>query len=154
MPVPSVRVLVLNGPNLNLLGTREADIYGLTSLDEIAAGLRAAFPDVAFDFRQDNGEGALVDALHAAERDGCDGVVFNPGAYGHTSIALRDAIAAVRTPVVEVHLSNVYTREGFRRRLVLAPVCAGVITGLGPAGYHLAVRYLRDFARGAASSDA
>jgi 3-dehydroquinate dehydratase-2 len=145
-----LRILVLNGPNLNLLGTRETDIYGLTSLAEIEAGLRAAFPDVTFAFAQHNGEGALVDALHAAERDGLDGVVLNPGAYGHTSVALRDAIAAVSPPVVEVHLSNVHAREAFRRRLVLAPVCAGVITGLGPAGYHLAVHYLRDFARGEA----
>jgi len=152
-----VRVLVLNGPNLNLLGTREADVYGLASLDEIARSLRDAFPDVDLAFAQHNGEGALIDALHAAERDGHGGVVINPGGYGHTSVALRDAIAAVRVPVVEVHLSNVYAREPFRRRLVLAPACAGVITGLGPAGYHLAVRYLRDFApraRGAARTDA
>jgi 3-dehydroquinate dehydratase-2 len=149
-----VRVLVLNGPNLNLLGTRETDVYGLASLAEIAADLRAAFPDVDLAFVQTNAEGALVDALHAAERDGQDGVVLNPGAYGHTSIAVRDAIAALRVPVVEVHLSNVHAREPFRRRLVLAGVCAGVITGLGPAGYHLAVRYLRDFARGGARADA
>lgn len=142
-----MRLLVLNGPNLNLLGTRETDIYGLASLDGIAEDLRAAFPDVDLDFRQANGEGALVDALHEAERAGVAGVVFNPGAYAHTSIALRDAIAAVRVPVVEVHLSNVYAREPFRQKLVLSAVCAGVITGLGPAGYGLAVRYLLDRAR-------
>ena len=139
-----MRLLVLNGPNLNLLGTRETDVYGLASLGEIERGLRAAFPDAAFVFEQHNGEGALVDALHTAERDGLDGVVFNPGAYAHTSVALRDAVAAIRVPVVEVHLSNVYAREPFRRRLVLSAVCAGVITGLGPAGYALAARYLLD----------
>jgi 3-dehydroquinate dehydratase-2 len=149
-----VRLLVLNGPNLNLLGTRETDVYGLTSLGEIERGLRAAFPDVAFDFRQHNGEGALVDALHEAERAGLDGVVLNPGAYAHTSIALRDAVAAIRVPVVEVHLSNVHAREPFRRRLVLSAACAGVITGLGPAGYALAARYLLDRAVGAGRPDA
>ena len=148
-----VRVLVLNGPNLNLLGTRETDVYGLASLAEIERDLRTAFPDVALAFAQHNGEGALIDALHAAERDGLDGVVLNPGGYAHTSAALRDAVAAIRVPVVEVHLSNVHAREPFRRRLVVAPACAGVITGLGPAGYALAVRYLLDRAvRGAADA--
>jgi 3-dehydroquinate dehydratase-2 len=141
-----VRLLVLNGPNLNLLGTRETDIYGLGSLADLEGGLREAFPDVDLVFAQHNAEGALIDALHAAETDGTNGVVFNPAAYAHTSVALRDAIAAIRVPVVEVHLSNVYAREDFRQRLVLSAVCAGVITGFGPAGYHLAVRYLVDHA--------
>jgi 3-dehydroquinate dehydratase II len=139
-----VRVLVLNGPNLNLLGTRETDIYGLVSLADLERGLREAFADVTFDFAQHNEEGALIDALHEADTLETAGVVFNPAAYGHTSVALRDAIAAIRTPVVEVHLSNVYAREAFRQTLVLSPVCVGVISGLGVAGYHLAVRYLKD----------
>lgn len=141
-----MRLLVLNGPNLNLLGSRETDIYGLVSLADLETGLRRAFPEVDFAFEQHNSEGALIDALHRAGGLGTMGIVFNPAAYAHTSIALRDAIAAIATPVVEVHLSNVYAREAFRHTLVLSPVCAGVITGLGPAGYHLAVRYLTDHA--------
>ncbi|MDX1421147.1 MAG: type II 3-dehydroquinate dehydratase [Rubricoccaceae bacterium] len=139
-----MRVLVLNGPNLDRLGTRETEVYGHASLGEIARDLRAAFPDLDLDVQQHNGEGALLDALHAAERDGVAGVVFNPGAYGHTSLALRDAIAALAVPVVEVHLSNVFAREAFRQTLVLAGVCRGVISGLGADGYALALRYLRD----------
>lgn len=134
-------LLILNGPNLNLLGTREPDVYGHASLDDLADGLRAAFPSETLTFFQSNHEGELVDRLHAAHADGVEGVVLNPGAFGHTSYALRDAIAAITPPVVEVHLSNVYAREDFRHRLVLSGVCAGIITGLGVAGYHLAVRY-------------
>lgn len=139
-----VHLLVLNGPNLNLLGTRETDIYGLVSLEDLALDLRSAFPETELGFAQHNSEGALIDALHAADKLTTQGVVFNPGAYGHTSIALRDAIAAMETPVVEVHISNVYAREDFRQTMLLSPVCAGIITGFGMAGYHLAVRYLKD----------
>jgi len=135
-----VRLLILNGPNLNLLGSRETDIYGQSSLGEIEEGLRAAFPDVELRFLQDNKEGVLVDALQQADADGLDGVIINPGGYGHTGIALRDAITAITTPVVEVHISNVHAREAFRQSLMLAPACKGVITGLGLKGYHLAVR--------------
>lgn len=134
------QLLVLNGPNLNLLGTREPEIYGSATLADLEAELRAAFPEVAFDFFQSNHEGALVDRLHEA-RGRVDGVVFNPGAYTHTSVALRDAIAGTGLRVVEVHLSNVHAREAFRHTSLLAPVCAGQITGLGRAGYHLAVHY-------------
>jgi len=134
-------LLVLNGPNLNLLGTREPDTYGSTSLDTIEANLEEAFPNVAFSFRQANGEGALIDHLHAAHQQGLDGVVFNPGGYTHTSVALRDAVAAIDPPVVEVHLSNVHAREDFRRTSRIAPVCVGQISGLGAKGYHLATRY-------------
>lgn len=135
-------LLVLNGPNLNLLGTREPDTYGTTTLDEIEDDLEAAFPRVEFSFRQDNGEGTLVDHLHAAHERRVDGIVFNPGGYTHTSVALRDAVAAITPPVVEVHLSNVHAREDFRRTSRIAPVCIGQMSGFGPAGYHLAVRYL------------
>ena len=135
-----MRLLILNGPNLNLLGSRETDVYGSASLADIEDGLPTAFPGVDFRFVQDNNEGALVNALQQAGADGLDGVVFNPGGYGHTSVALRDAIAAIATPVVEVHITNVHAREDFRQRLILSPVCRGVISGLGPAGYHLAVR--------------
>lgn len=137
-------LLVLNGPNLNLLGTREPDTYGTTTLNDIETGLEQAFPDVAFVFEQANGEGVLIDHLHAAHEKGVDGVVFNPGGYTHTSVALRDAVAAIDPPVVEVHLSNVHAREDFRRTSRIAPACVGQISGLGPAGYRLAVRYFLD----------
>ena len=142
-----MKLLILNGPNLNLLGTREPEVYGHGTLADLEAALRQAFPDVHLDFYQSNHEGALLDRLHQAHAEGCDGVVFNPGAYTHTSIALRDAVAAIRAPVVEVHLSNVHAREPFRHRSMLAPVCAGQIAGLGRAGYHLAVRYFVDAGR-------
>lgn len=131
--------MVLNGPNLNLLGTRETDVYGRTSLDEIEGRLREAFPDVAFRFIQTNHEGGLVDALHEAQSRKMDGVVLNAAAYTHTSVALRDAIAAISVPVVELHISNVHGRETFRRRSIISAVCRGQITGLGITGYRLAV---------------
>lgn len=135
--------LVLNGPNLNLLGTREPDTYGTRTLDDIEADLAAQFAAVTFQFEQANGEGALIDHLHAAHEEGIDGVVFNPGGYTHTSVALRDAVAAIDPPVVEVHLSNVHAREDFRRTSRIAPVCEGQMSGFGPAGYALAVRAIR-----------
>ena len=134
-------ILILNGPNLNLLGTREPETYGHATLADLEADLRAAFPEVTLAFFQSNHEGALIDRLHEAHRQVVDGIVFNPGGYTHTSVALRDAIAAIDPPVVEVHLSNVHAREAFRHHSYLAPVCAGQICGLGRAGYHLAVRY-------------
>jgi len=137
-----VKLLLLNGPNLNLLGTREPDVYGHETLDDVESDLRSAFPDVDFSFRQENGEGTLIDHLHTAHRRELNGVVFNPGGYTHTSVALRDAVASIDVPVVEVHLSNIHAREDFRRTSRIAPVCIGQISGLGTRGYHLAVRYL------------
>jgi len=134
-------LLVLNGPNLNLLGTREPGTYGTAPLEVVETELDQAFPNVTFSFRQTNGEGALIDHLHAAHEQALDGVVFNPGGYTHTSVALRDAVAAIDPPVVEVHLSNVHAREDFRRTSRIAPVCVGQISGFGATGYHLAVRY-------------
>lgn len=136
-----MNVLILNGPNLNLLGTREPETYGRTTLAALEGDLRHAFPEVDFAFFQSNHQGALIDRLHQAHAESMDGVVFNPGGYTHTSVALRDAIAAISVPVVEVHLSNVHAREDFRHRSLLAPVCVGQISGLGTAGYQLAVRY-------------
>lgn len=133
--------LILNGPNLNLLGLREPETYGRTTLVELEATLIKAFPDITLAFFQSNHEGALIDRLHQAQHDGMDGVIFNPGAYTHTSIALRDAIAGISVPVVEVHLSNVHARERFRHHSLIAPVCVGQICGLGTKGYHLALRY-------------
>lgn len=137
-----VTLLVLNGPNLNLLGTREPDTYGTTTLGDIESDLDEAFPEVTCRFAQENGEGALIDHLHAAHEDAVDGVVFNPGGYTHTSVALRDAVAAIDPPVVEVHLSNVHAREDFRRTSRIAPACVGQMSGFGARGYRLAVQYL------------
>ena len=133
---------ILNGPNLNLLGRREPDIYGNVTLDDIKAACRDHASRLACEttFRQTNSEGELVGWLH--EADGSTGVVLNAGAYTHTSVALHDAILAIGTPVIEVHLSNVYAREPFRHRSMLAPVARGVICGLGTDSYLLAMNAL------------
>ncbi|NOX29749.1 MAG: type II 3-dehydroquinate dehydratase [Actinobacteria bacterium] len=134
------RILVLNGPNLNLLGTREPEIYGHGTLGELVDGLRAAYIGRAeISDHQTNIEGELVSALHNAESDGIDGVAFNAGAYTHTSIALRDAIAGISVPVVEIHISNVHRREAFRHTSMLAEVCLGQILGFGRVSYSLGV---------------
>ncbi len=134
----SKKLLLLHGPNLNLLGTREPEVYGKHTLDDINAIAAAHVRPYQVELRheQSNHEGALIDILHIA-RNWADGVVFNPGAYTHTSIALRDAISAVRLPVVEVHLSNVHAREEFRHKSLLAPVCIGQISGFGWRSYLL-----------------
>ncbi|MEM0962720.1 MAG: type II 3-dehydroquinate dehydratase [Bacteroidota bacterium] len=134
-------VLVLNGPNLNRLGTREPEVYGALTLDDIEADLRQRFPEVSLAFAQHNDEGSLIDALHGADAVDTAGVVFNPGGYAHTSVALRDAIASITTPVVEVHISNVFARESFRHTSLLSAVCVGVITGFGIEGYGMGVRH-------------
>ncbi|HCN58933.1 MAG TPA: type II 3-dehydroquinate dehydratase [Exiguobacterium sp.] len=135
-----MQILVLNGPNLNLLGTREPDTYGTQTLSDLESLVRTRFKDVDFQFAQSNHEGELIDYLHGAR--GYDGIVFNAAAYTHTSVALRDAIAAIDVPTIEVHLSNVHAREAFRHHSMLAPVCRGVISGLGMTGYLLAVEAL------------
>jgi 3-dehydroquinate dehydratase-2 len=134
------QILVLNGPNLNLLGTREPEIYGSDTIDTIIAELRvfARSRDAEIRTSQSNGEGDLVDALHDA-RGWADGVLFNPGAYTHTSVALRDAISAIELPVVETHLSNVHAREEFRQRSLLSAVCLGVVGGFGKHSYFVAL---------------
>ena len=139
--MPSPGVLVLNGPNLNLLGQREPEVYGSATLADIEASLRRHFPVLALRFEQHNSESGLIGALHAADTVGTAGIVLNAAGYSHTSVVLRDAIAAIRTPVVEVHLSNIAAREAFRHHSVISAVCAGTITGLGPSGYRLAVQH-------------
>jgi 3-dehydroquinate dehydratase-2 len=137
-------VFVLNGPNLNMLGKREPDIYGATTLPEIEAACRNAGKalDLSVDFRQTNQEGVLVDWLQeAAEK--AKGVIINPGAYTHTSVALRDAVKGAGVPVIEVHLSNIFARESFRHHSHVSPVAVGVICGFGPKGYLLALEAMK-----------
>lgn len=150
----SVRFIVLNGPNLNLLGTREPGVYGRHTLADAERRLQrvAAELGVELDCRQSNWEGQLVDWIHEAAREGAAGIVINPGAYTHTSVAIRDAIAAVGLPAVEVHVSNVYGREPFRHRSFTAPVCIGQVTGLGIGGYEWALRALVEYVAGKAGS--
>lgn len=141
-------LLVLNGPNLNLLGLREPDVYGAATLADVEALCREAAQrhGFALDFRQSNHEGVLIDALHEAGRavkaGTHAGVVFNPGAYTHTSVALHDAIKGAGVPVIEVHISNVHAREPFRHHSFVSPVAAGVVVGLGVDGYVLAIEAL------------
>lgn len=137
-----MKILIINGPNLNLLGTREPQHYGTGTMDSVLDALKSQYPDVQFDYYQSNVEGFLIDRLHQTLADPCDGVVLNAGAYTHTSIALRDAIAAIKVPVVEVHISNVHSREEFRHRSLISAVCKGVICGFGLDSYRLGVEAL------------
>ena len=137
-----MRILVVNGPNLNLLGTREPELYGATTLWDIEKKLKEVFPKIAFEFYQSNSEGAIIDTLHKAVGGAFDAVIINAGAYSHTSYAIRDALSMLKIPAVEVHLTNIHAREEFRHTSVTAPVCKGIIAGLGAKGYELAVRFL------------
>ncbi|OSZ79653.1 type II 3-dehydroquinate dehydratase [Chitinophagaceae bacterium IBVUCB1] len=138
-----MQIAIVNGPNLNLVGTREPDIYGGQSLDAYYKILEQQFPHVAFTYYQSNIEGELINFLHTC-RGKIDGIVMNAGAYTHTSIAIPDAIAAINIPVIEVHISNIYAREEYRKTSYTAAKCVGSITGLGLQGYALATQYFAD----------
>ena len=137
-----MKILIINGPNLNLLGTREPQHYGTGTMDGVLDALKSRYPRVEFDYYQSNVEGFLIDRLHKTLEEPCDGVVLNAGGYTHTSVALRDAIAAIKVPVVEVHISNVHSRDEFRHRSLISAVCKGVICGFGLDSYRLGVEAL------------
>ena len=132
------KIEIINGPNLNLTGVREPEVYGTITMEELVAGLRKQFPEAEIGYYQSNVEGELINRLQAVGFT-ADGIVLNAGGYTHTSVAIHDAIAAITTPVVEVHISNIYAREVFRRHSLLSEVCRGVVCGLGLHGYRLAV---------------
>jgi len=144
-------ILVLNGPNLNLLGLREPHLYGYTTLPQLETALTelAKTLGVTISTYQSNHEGALVDRIQAARSDGTDFIIVNAGAYTHTSVAIRDALAGIKTPFIEVHISNVYKREEFRHHSYLSDLAVGVVAGLGPSGYEAAVRFAAQFEQSA-----
>ena len=138
-----MKIHIVNGPNLNRLGTREPSIYGSQTMEQCLDALRQKYAGmVELEYYQSNVEGFLIDALQAADDAGCDGIILNAGAYTHTSIALRDCIKSLSVPVIEVHLSNVHAREEFRHTSMLSSVCKGVIAGFGMDAYRLAVEAL------------
>jgi len=136
-----MNIQIINGPNLNLLGRREPGIYGSSSFEDYLSELRARYPQHQIDYFQSNSEGALIDKIHEAGFR-CDGIVLNAGAYTHTSVALHDALRAVPAPAVEVHISNVHTREEFRHKSLISAACRGVICGFGLDSYRLAIEAL------------
>ena len=138
------KILILNGPNINMTGLREKEVYGAQTYDELLALIRAEADKLGCEVRciQSNHEGALIDAIQQAYFDGFDGIVFNPGGYTHTSVALHDAVASVPIPTIEVHMSNIHAREEFRHVSMTASACKGQIVGFGFQGYLMAMRYL------------
>ena len=136
-----MNVLIINGPNLNLLGKRETSIYGENGFDEYLGKLESLFPNIKLEYFQSNVEGELINKLHEVGFE-YDGIVFNAGGYTHTSVAIGDAVAAIKTPVIEVHISNVHAREEYRHQSLMAKNCKGVITGFGLDSYRLAIHSL------------
>jgi len=136
-----MRILILNGPNLNLLGKREPEIYGSQSFDQYFLQLDDKYFEHDVEYKQSNVEGELINILQDSDKN-YDGIIFNPGGYSHTSIAISDAIAAIDTPVVEVHISNIYAREEYRHTSITAKNCAGIISGFGLSGYDMAIDFL------------
>jgi 3-dehydroquinate dehydratase-2 len=135
-----MKIAILNGPNLNLLGKREPALYGQQSFEDFFSSLASRYPSITFSYFQSNVEGELINELHRVGFD-FDGIIFNPGGYTHTSVAIGDAVAAIRTPVLEVHISNVHAREDFRRHSFVSPHAVGVLAGLGLQGYELALQW-------------
>jgi 3-dehydroquinate dehydratase-2 len=135
-----MRILIINGPNLNLLGKRQPEIYGHESFDDFLDKIKVAFPKASIAYFQSNHEGELIDRIQQAEGI-YEGILLNPGGYSHTSISLADAVAAVSVPVIEVHISNIYAREEFRRHSYVSPYCKAVISGMGLEGYRAAMRF-------------
>ena len=143
------KVLVLNGPNLNLLGRREPDLYGATTLDQLAQMLEDAAPTaMQLEFFQSNHEGAMIDRIHQLMDQPTDGIVINPGAWTHTSVAIRDALSAIKTPIVEVHISNIHARETFRHHAYFSDIAIAVIAGCGMQGYLFALQTLDQQVKG------
>lgn len=137
-----MKIAVINGPNLNLLGIREPEIYGHQTLEALYEQLSNMFPGIGFTFFQSNHEGELIDFIQECHFDNFDGIVINPGAYAHSSPALADALKSISVPAIEVHISNIYAREAFRQHSYTAAACRGVISGLGLKGYELAILHL------------
>lgn len=135
-----MKIQIINGPNLNLLGKREPEVYGSTSFEEFLENLRKAFPQVEIHYFQSNVEGELINKIHEVGFT-FDAILLNAGGYTHTSVAISDAIAGVNTPVLEVHISNIYKREEFRHKSIISKSCVGMISGLGLKGYELGIRY-------------
>lgn len=135
-----MRILIINGPNLNLLGKRQPEIYGYESFDDFLSKLKGSFPQVSVEYFQSNHEGELIDRIQQADKM-YEGIILNPGGYSHTSVSLADAVAAISIPVVEVHISNIYAREEFRRHSYISPYCKAVISGMGLEGYKAALRF-------------
>ena len=133
-----MKILIINGPNLNLLGKREPDIYGASSFESYFLALKKKYPSIVLEYFQSNSEGILIDKIHETGFS-FDGIILNAGAYTHTSIALHDAIKAITSPVIEVHISNVHTREPFRHKSMISPACKGIIVGFGLDSYRLAL---------------
>ncbi|MBR5777132.1 MAG: type II 3-dehydroquinate dehydratase [Bacteroidales bacterium] len=135
-----MKLLILNGPNLNLLGTREPEIYGNQSMDSYFSALQNKYPTINLEYYQSNVEGEIINKLQEVGFD-YDGILLNAGGYTHTSVAIRDAVSAIKTPVLEIHISNIYARESFRQISLLSEVCKGTISGLGMDGYLLGIEY-------------
>ncbi len=138
----NIKIIIINGPNLNLLGIREPKIYGRTPFETFLEQLQMSYPIFSIHYFQSNHEGALIDKLHEVGFT-YNGIILNPGAYAHTSLALADAVSSIETPVIEVHISNIFAREEFRRQSLLAGRCLGLIAGLGLKGYELALEYFK-----------
>lgn len=137
-----MKIIIINGPNLNLLGKREPSIYGNASFDETLIEFKNEFPEIQISYYQSNVEGELINKLHESDSY-ADGIILNAGAYTHTSVALGDAVKAIKTPVIEVHISNIFSREDFRHVSYITPNCAGAIVGFGMDSYRLAIRYFQ-----------